>query len=278
MKIYLAVLTLTFTVAASASGAIQYEFRQTSRSDAELTPFEVTGKATLDGDRSRIDYTKNPVYGDGSYVVSYLSSRTLYIVNPRNRTYYDVSLATVAGNLGSGKIEIANLKTNSKVLDDHPIIAGVPTDHHRLDTSYEMTVMFGQIPLRQSVQTTIDSWTTTAFGTVPDSVFTSNDLRTGNPSIDQLIEAESSKIKGLALRQVVTISTTSMRSSHARKDVKNLKLTKRQISEAVVTSVKTVKIEPSYFQLPEGYTKADPQRQGIDGQPIPASTPVPKGR
>ncbi|HXI12280.1 MAG TPA: hypothetical protein VNM92_06510 [Thermoanaerobaculia bacterium] len=274
MKTALVCILLLATPSLS-SAAIQYEFRQTSRSDQGMQPpVEVTGRAVLEGERSRVEYLQNPVYGQGTYVLSLLSARSIYIINPRTRTYYDVPLSTVANSLGSAKIEVTNLKAGTKKMDDHPLIAGVPTDHYRFESSYDMTVMFGSIPLRQAVVTTVDSWTTNAFGSVPAPIFASTDFTTGNAELDKLISAETSRVSGLALRQIVTITTSAKKTGVARKDVK-LNVSKRQTSEILVSAVRNVQVEPSFFQIPEGFTKSVPKREGIDGQLVdqPSSTP-----
>jgi len=257
------------------SAAIQYEFRQSTRNDhGGQNVGDVAGRAVLDGDRSRVEYTRNPVYGEGTYVLSFLNPRSIFIINPKTKTYYDVPLSTVANSLASARIEVANLKTGTKKMDDHPLIAGVATDHYRFDASYEMTVMFGSIPLKQGVATSVDSWTTSAFGAVPAPVFSSAEFTTGNPELDKLIAAETSKVTGLALRQVVSITTSPRKAPGARRDVK-LNISKRQTSEILVTAVRNVQVDSTFFQIPEGFTKSVPKREGMDGQPLEQSSATP---
>ena len=45
----------------------------------------------------------------------------------------------------AARIEVANFKKDFKKLPDHVEIAGVPTDHYKLDANYDMTVMFGTL-------------------------------------------------------------------------------------------------------------------------------------
>ena len=63
---------------------------------------------------------------------------------------------------------------------DQVNIAGFPTEHYRMVMSYDITVAFGSMPLTQTVKTTIDKWTTNAFGDVGDTFLASGALHTGN--------------------------------------------------------------------------------------------------
>lgn len=273
MKRILIVILLAVSLPASYA-AIQYEFQQTTRGNDNQGSSEVSGKAFLDGNRSRVEYTRNSVFGPGAYVLSHLSERTMYVVNPKSKSYYDVQLSTVANTLGSGKIEVSNLKASTRKLDDHSIIAGVPTDHYKFESSYDMTVLFGRLPLKQSVHTTVETWTTGAFGQVPAPIFAATDFTTGNPELDKLIAAETSKVEGLVLRRVVTITTGAKNTKPAaRPDVK-LNISRSQTSEVLVTSVSNVQLEPKFFLIPEGFARVAPKREELDGKEVPPSKPA----
>src|SRR5205814_6621174 len=98
-------------------------------------------------------------------------------------------------------------------LDDHPVFAGVPTDHYRLTLNYDITLMMGTIVLRQNVHTTVDKWTTVMFGDVSETFLANSSVRTGNPKLDEIIQLETTKIKGFPLRETTQIVTTDTRSA-----------------------------------------------------------------
>lgn len=260
-------------LAPALDAAIQYEFRQTIRSDIESMPSgSVSGKAVIDGGKSRVDYLSGSKYPPGSYVISSQGASRVLIVNPARKEYAEVNVGAMAGDLGTRQIKIENLRNDLQKLDDQQIIAGYPTTHYRLHTTYDITVMFGSIALKQSVNTIIDKWTTNAFGDLQESHVESNALRTGNPQLDELIEAELSRISGFPLKQVVTVTTTSPDANRNRNPQIKLNPVRRQVSELIITSIRNAPVDNAYFRVPDDFQRAV-TKQGEAGVHILAMEP-----
>jgi hypothetical protein len=149
---------------------------------------------------------------------------------------------------------MSNLKSNVQKLDDHPKIAGVSTEHYRLSFSFDMSVMFRSMPLRQAVTTEIDTWTTIEYGDVADTFLATSSLHTGNQQLDDLIDLQTTKLRGLPLKQMVKITTSSL-----EKALPNSKLAlnpiRTQTREMVVTSIHRTNADPSAFVLPASYRR-----------------------
>lgn len=257
----LASIGFTVLLASPVQAAVEYQFRQITRSDqVAVQASAVTGRAILDGENTRVDYVSGSSFDAGTYLIARRDQGKLLVVNPKDRTYSVTDLSSVATSIGNRGIRIQNLKTKLTKLDGNPIVAGLPTDHYRLEATYEMTVQFGELALTQNIQTIVEKWTTGAFGDAGQSSLIEGPLRTGNPEIDQLIEAETSKVSGLPLRQVVTINTTP---SHVRTN-SQLKTSgrRRHISEMIVTSIQARDVEQSYFEVPAGFTKVQQVKTG----------------
>jgi hypothetical protein len=255
-KISLVLLSLLLA-AATADAAIQYEFRQVTRSDVEqLQRPDVTGRGIIDGARSRIDFHTGSVYGPGTYVITEDSGKSVTIVNNSDKTYSQHDVGAMVSAVGTQQIRIANLKTDFRKMEDKTIVAGLPTEHYRLTASYEVTVAFGELSIRQRVETIVDKWTTTAFGDVAESFFSSGLLKTGNAEIDRLIEAETRRFTGFPLRQVVSVTTRGDDVVQPRTKLPVPSL-RRQISETVVTAIEAREVPPGQFAIPAGYKKVD---------------------
>ncbi|HEX9457592.1 MAG TPA: hypothetical protein VGA84_00530, partial [Thermoanaerobaculia bacterium] len=204
-----AVMLLVIT-APSASAAIQYEFRQTTSSDLESIPAtDCVGRAIIDGDRSRVEFLSGNAYPAGTYIIATNGSRSMTFIDPSRKSFVEVNAASVATSIGARKITVANKKIDVTKMPDQATVAGIPTEHYRMIMSYDITVAFGNLPLTQTVKTTIDKWTTSAFGDIGDTFLASGALHTGNPDLDDLISAENSNIKGFALRQIVNVTTVN---------------------------------------------------------------------
>ena len=252
------VAVVVLLVAGSASAGIEYEFRQTTQSDLDGGhPTECAGRAVIDGARSRVEFLSGDLYPPGTYVITKDGSRTLTFVDPSKKTFAEINAAAVANALGATKINITNQKVEMTPMPDHPVIAGIPTDHYRLAIDYQITVNFGSLPLTQMVHTLIDKWTTMAFGDVGETFLSGGVLHTGNASIDDLLSAENTKFKGFALRQTVQLTTVNNHATTGSKLGVNRMVT--QSREMLVTSIQsTPQIAATQFVVPASFHKADP--------------------
>ena len=243
----------------TAGAAIQYEFQQITRSDISSQPgMQFTGRAIIDGDRSRVDIISGNAYTPGTFVISTNGSRTMSFVDPMRKVYVEVNASSVAAAVGASNINIDNLTSSANKLDDHPVIAGVPTDHYRLTLNYDITLMMGTILLKQSVHTTIDKWTTVMFGDVNETFLANSGIRTGNPKLDEIIQIETTKIKGFPLRESMqTITTDTRNAASTALAQSGFSRTRTQTQEMTITSIHQMEPTATAFIVPPNYHKAE---------------------
>jgi hypothetical protein len=250
-------LFLLVVTASSASAAIQYEFRQTTTSDMESIPStDCAGRAIIDGDRSRVEFLTGNAYPPGTYMIATNGSRTMTFIDPSKKSFVEINAASVTSSIGSRKISIANKKIDVTKMADQVKIAGFPTEHYRMVMSYDITVDFGSMPLTQTVKTTIDKWTTNAFGDVGDTFLASGALHTGNPDLDDLMSAENTNIKGFPLKQIVNVTTVNSHGSQNAASQLHVNRTVTQTSELLVTSIQPAAVTVATFTVPLTYHKA----------------------
>ena len=157
-------------------------------------------------------------------------------------------------------------------------MAGFPTEHYRLIMSYDITVNFGNLPLTQTVNTTIDKWTTNAFGDVGDTFLAGGALRTGNPDLDELISAENSNIKGFALKQTINVTTINNRVPQSSASQLKVNRTVTQTKELTVTSIQpTATVNAATFVVPLTFHKAGPVHDDTQKAPIQVLSMEPSG-
>jgi hypothetical protein len=262
-------LFLLVVTASSASAAIQYEFRQTTSSDLESIPStDCAGRAIIDGDRSRVEFETGNAYPPGTYIIATNGSRTMTFIDPSKKTFVEINAASVTNSIGARKITIANKKIDVTKMPDQVSIAGFPTEHYRMIMSYDITVAFGSMPLTQSVRTTIDKWTTNAFGDVGDTFLASGALHTGNPDLDDLMTAENTNIKGFALKQIVNVTTINNHAGNTASQL-HVNRTVTQTRELLVTSIQpTAKVGVATFTIPVTYHKAGPIQDDTQKSPV----------
>lgn len=276
------VLGVMLLIAAqAASAAVQYEFRQTTSSDMEgAQATDCTGRALVDGERSRVDFVNCNAYPAGTFILTINGSRNLTFVDPNSKSYADVNAGAVAAAIGSKQIVISNKKFSTTEMPDHPVIAGLPTDHYRLALDYDITVTFGNMPLTQSVHTLIDRWTTQSFGDVEETFLSGGALKTGNPDIDELMSMENARGKGFPLKQ--TVRTTTINTRAPSPTSKLASAARRSVTvtrELLVSSIAPVaKVAASTFLIPPGFHRADPQKDDTQKAPMQTLTMEPSGR
>jgi hypothetical protein len=254
MKRLLVTVALT-VVAVSAQAAIQYEFVQKNTNADTVDPVaELTARAVVDGDRSRVDFLGGNLYPPGTYVISTDGSRRLLFVDPTKKWFTEVNTASVASALGAGNIRVSNVKSSLQVQDDRPVIAGYPTEHSRLTITYDISVTMKSIPLKQHVKTEIDTWSTPQFPSASAMSFLSG-LRTGNVEIDKLLEVETTRVHGFPLRQTVT--TRASADLPPRRSEIRAPTSRTLVREMWVTSIREVPPDGKLFLVPAGYRRAD---------------------
>lgn len=242
-------------VALPLSAAVQYEFFQRSSSDdSNMRPSDLSARALVDGTRARVDFLSGNLYPAGTYMISTDASQRLYFVDPAKKWYTEVNMAGVASAIGASNIRIENLQSKVDRLPDSQTIAGIEADHYQLTIQYDITVTPKSMPLKQHVRTVIDQWVTLKFGDAPGSGLY-NTSRTGNAQVDALIEAETGKVKGLPLRQTVTI-TTHKDLAPKSSEVK-VPRTRTIVREMWITRISEIPANPAAFTIPATYRRAD---------------------
>ncbi len=255
-------LALLVGLSTTLSAAVAYDFRQTHRSDGQsVASGEAEGKGFIDGDRSRVEFTRGNMYPAGAFIIATRGANRVLFANPETRAYSEVNVVALASRIASGEIEIRNLKTHVEQLQDHPTVSGFPTDHYRTETTYEITVRGSTLALTQKVITVIEKWTTNAFGDVAGAFLDLETFRTGNREVDALLEAELSKVKGLPLRTVTTVTTTGT-GNLATPGSKLAPARRVQVNELLLSNVRTEQTSASLFEVPAGFSKADSRDAG----------------
>ena len=274
------IVAIMVATAPSATAAIQYEFRQTTTSDLESIPAsDCVGRAIIDGDRSRVEFVSGNTYPPGTYIIATNGSRTMTFIDPSKKSFVEVNAASVATAIGARKITVTNKKIDLTKMPDQTTIAGFPTEHYRLIMSYDITVAFGSLPLTQTVKTTIDKWTTNAFGDVGDTFLAGGALRTGNPDLDDLVSAENSNIKGFALKQIINVTTINNRVQSTSESQLKVNRTVTQTRELLVTAVQpTATIGLATFTVPLTFHKAGPVHDDTQKAPVQTLTLEPSGQ
>ena len=245
-------LTLLLGLALPLEAGIEYKARTWQEGQQVNQQAEMTVQAMVDGENARIEFreSENPWMSQGSYLLSNDAGRTLYLVNPEEKTYGEFDLEQIMGMLGalseSGMIEfqIENPRLESLPAGPGKSVAGMATQHARYRTSYDMKMKVLGFKRMQTVETVQDVWYTNE---VPDpamAVWLRKDPPRTNTGLDELIDLESQKIKGFPLETAETSITTG------KKGKQTTITTRMQVTEIN----RGVSFAAGTFEIPEGYT------------------------
>jgi hypothetical protein len=215
----------------------------------------VSGTAAADQGKVRIDITRGDgtVLKDNTFALSINGGRGLRIVDPAEKTYFDVDLDQLLGGVtslvqqlgGLVKVSVENVKVNARDAGDGGTIEGYATRRALVDSSYDLLLdAFGQ-KTTIHVVTNVQSWVTSALPAEMTSVFQMSGVKTGIAEIDKIVQAQMGSITGFPLKQISAF--------HAVQNGTDLSSS----TTTTITAIQKKNVAPERFDTPEGYEKTD---------------------
>lgn len=249
------ILFAALTLAAMPGWAgIHYKAKTSTDGAGKDQAGNVSVEAWVSGGNARIEFqeSSNPMARKGTYLITKDGGKTLYLVNPEDKTYAEWDLQAMMGMVGgimNGmgpllKIQFTDPKVEKLLDEDGGSLLGVPTRHTRHRTSYSMTVKVFGMGNTSDVLQEQDIWSTTKLQEAAMGAWLRSDPpRTGNAEFDKLLAKEAQMAGGIPLK-MVTVSTTTPK--------KGEKTVTRQTME--VTQLDTnATVAASKFEIPSGY-------------------------
>lgn len=235
-----------------------------------------SGKMTIQvegwasGDNARVEFKKsdNPILKAGNYMITKDGGKTLYLVNPEDKTYAKWDLQGMMGAAGSVlkgmgplfKMEVTDPKVEKLEEGDGGQLLGLPTKRYKYRTSYNMKIRVMGMGQASYVVMEQDIWATDRL-TDPGvgAWLRSEPPALGYEPFDKLMKAEMGKINGYPLK-MVTVTTTTQKGEKSV-DRTNVEVTQLDTSATVAAS---------RFELPSGYQETQllptaPGAQANDG-------------
>jgi hypothetical protein len=213
----------------------------------------------VEGDNAKVTFAEsdNPLMAEGAYLLTNDGARTLYLVDPEEKTYmvWDISqmLASFGGVLKAMgplmKMDFSNPEVEK--LSDEPgeEILGYDTHHYRFRTTYDSEIRVMGMGQSASNEAITDTWTTKALTDAGFGAWLRRDPpRTGIEGLDKLMDSEIARgIQGVPLRMRTV--TTSRDKKKGRETVTTTTME--------VTSIREAAAPAGAFALPSGYEKVE---------------------
>lgn len=260
-----------FLLAAPCFAGIHY--KSTTRTEAQGSNArnnDVQAEGWVAGDKAKVAFVEsngNPMAQAGTYILTKDGGKTIYLVNPQDKTYAEWSLQGMLGAVGAImngmgpllKVQFSDPKSTQLADDDGGLVAGIPTRHTKYRTTYTMTVKVLGMGNTADVVSEQDVWATSKLSDVALGIWLRADPpRTGNAEFDKLITAEAGRIQGFPLK-VVTVSTSTQK--------KGGKTTTTRSTMEVTQLDTNAAVPAATFEIPAGYkeTQIAPTQQGEQG-------------
>jgi len=255
--------------AAHSFAGVYYVAQTTAEGGKSAEKQNMVVKAWASGDSGKVVFeeSENPMMGKGTYIITKDGGKTMFLVDPKEKTYMKWDLESMMGLLG-GAMKMMNLKfTDPKVeaLGEEPdgLVAGVPTVHYRFRTTYAMSMSFMMMKKNSKVVKDEEIWAATKLADAALGIWLRKaPPKTGNEDMDKLIKAEMGKVQGFPLkRKTVTTST----DEKDKKEVTTITME--------VTELQMVPVPDSTFEIPSDYKETslagtDEGEQGEESNPL----------
>ncbi|MBN1426037.1 DUF4412 domain-containing protein, partial [Candidatus Fermentibacteria bacterium] len=206
-------------------------------------------KAWADGDNGKVEFaeSKNDMMGKGTYLVTTDGGKTVYLVNPKEKTYavwdMDAMMQLAGGAMGVVKMTITDPKVERLLEEPGPAMLGYPTTHYKSRTSYTMSMSVMGIKSQSTTVKEQDTWATTKLPDASLGMWLRNAPKSGNEELDKLIAAEMDVMKGVPLKTVTATTTTDTKKKKAETSTTTME----------VTVLTPMDVAESNFAIPDGY-------------------------
>lgn len=249
-KLMIAVISLLSC--GSAFAGMTYEFN--NRSDSGQG--SMAGVAAIEGTNMRLELSEGDevLFKDGSVMISKNGGQSFYVLDTKKKEYYEVNLSQLLSAAGAMLNSMGGMFKMS--FENHTVkvsegggggeIEGYATKKFVADSSYDLVMeVFGK-KNTQSVVTHTESWVTSELGEEYMTFVQQKGFKTGFDELDEMIEKETTTIRGFPLKSVVRTTTTSGKGK-----------SNTQTTTMTVTSIRETDVPDEKFDVPSGYRKVD---------------------
>ena len=255
---------------AATPGFAGIHYKSTTRTEsqgARAQSSDIQAEGWVSGEKVKVAFLTsngNPMAQAGTYILSKDGGKTIYLVNPQEKTYAEWSLQGMLGAVGAImngmgpllKVQFADLKSTKLGEDDGGTVVGLPTRHYKYRTTYTMTGKVLGMGNTADVVSDQDIWATTRLTDAGLGVWLrAEPQRTGNAEFDKLIASEAGRFQGFPLKVVSTSTSTPKKGD---------KTTTTRSTVEVTSLDANASIPASTFEIPAGYKEAQmaPTREG----------------
>jgi len=240
-------------------------FRSVTKTEGEhAAGSAITVKAWMSGDRGKVEFLEsdNPMLEAGSYFLTQDGAATMILVDPKDKTYMKWDMAAMMG-VASSAMKMMNMKYSEpkvEVLSEENggLVAGLPTRHYKVRTSYTTEMKFMGMKRSSSVVTEEDIWATSELVEAALGMWLRKEPpKSGDEQFDAFVAKQMNVVKGFPLKRISVTTTTT--------DKGKPQVTKMTME---VVELQAMPVPASTFQIPPDYREVT-MSEGGEGEANP---------
>lgn len=265
MKRLLTAAFALWILSAPASAGMFYQAVTKTETSQRGGDMSMVVHALVDGENARMEFheSTNPVAGEGTYLVTTDGGKTLFLVNPAEKSYMAWDMGALMGGVGAVLEGIGGLVNLE--FTDHQVerlsqaageaIVGRPTTHYRYRTAYTTQVRVFRRTQETRTETVHDVWATTALTDPGFGAWLRAAPTTGIQGLDEIIRGEMGAVEGFPLKTVAVTTSVDGRDR-----------TTTSTTTMEVTTLREEAVDPSRFVIPPDYRKTEMPSFPFGGQ------------
>jgi hypothetical protein len=248
-RVLMAVMAVA--IAHTAFAGVTFKVESVSTGIRDVT---ISGNAIVEGGNARFNVAKGDgtLFTDSSFVIAKSGGQTIAVVDPSTKSYYELRLDQLSGGLatllqqlgGMVTFTVAEPKVNVRDLGTGPKMAGYPTAHKTIESSYDLNLNVMGQKTKVGIATFTETWVTDQIPSEFATFLQMGDFHTGVAEIDKLMAANAKAIGGFPLKQ---ISTMRFAQNDATMTTK---------TTTTVSAIEKKDFAVSEFAIPAGYVKS----------------------
>jgi hypothetical protein len=254
------VFALLFALAAAPGFAgIHYKSVTKTQGGGGENPADISVEGWVSGDNAKVEVqdSANPILREGTWLMTKNGAKTIYLVDPKEKTYAEWDPAAMLGAAGSVlngvgplvKFEFSDPKVEKLVDEAGPALLGQSTRHYKFRTSYTMKIKVFGMGNESATVTEEDIWVTDQLKDPALGVWLrSEGLKTGNQQLDKIINSERGKLTGFPLKTVSVNTSTNKKNNKQTKTTTTMEVTQLDTKATVPASA---------FEIPAGYEETE---------------------
>lgn len=231
-------------------------FEQTVTSEGHGHGMHMKVKGWSESGKAKIVYedSNNPILRNGDYLLTRDGGKTVFLVDPKNKTYSKWSMEELFAFMNrlsqstGGMVKVDFQDPRSKTLLTQPggNILGRSTTHYKWESGFTMKVKVAFMHTMDRLDTVTNAWVTKdVFDPGLFSWLRATVPTTGNPNLDKILKNNTRMVShGLLLKMDQTTTTTN------KKGRQHTSTTHFEVTKLIQENV-----DDSIFAMPSGYSE-----------------------